>query len=360
MRLERDDFQVLGGLRYGKTTGNPLAFVIPNAEAEAWAEILAPFGAPVAEPLTAPRPGHADLAGALKSAALGGGRLLPADIRDVSERASARETVGRVLAGAVCRRMLKTLEVDIASFVFELGKLRLPRGRLRKLLEARSMDELPLKAIRGGRLLIPDAELTARAMKQVNRARKAGTTLGGGFAVMAFGAVAGLGSFAQAVYRLDGRLARAMSSIPGVKAVGFGQSLWACALDGRDYQDVIVRDGDTVSMATSRDGGLAGGVTTGMPIVLWALMKPLPTQRPPLPTVDLRTGKPASSARQRADVTAVPVAAIIAEAEMAMVLADAVLAEFGGSHISVLRERVLLHRKRLAGLFAKEKEERRK
>jgi len=357
MRLESDDFQILGGLRHGETTGNPLAFLIPNAEAKEWERLLDPFETGKEKPLSAPRPGHADLAGALKFAELNDGRMLPADIRDVSERASARETVARAVAGAVCKHLLSAVGMEIASFVFQLGRLKLPRRKLHKLMEARSRDELPLKALKASRLLVPDTELSRHAAEEVRRARSAGTTLGGGFVVMTFGAVPGLGSFAQPSYRLDGRLAGAMNSIPGVKAAGFGQSLWACTLDGRAYQDVIARDGDSVRLLTNRDGGLTGGVTNGAPVVLWALMKPLPTQHPPLSTVDLRNGKPIRATKQRADVTTVPAAAIIAEAEMALVLADAVLEEFGGSHLSVIVERVQLHRKRLARLFASEEEE---
>lgn len=352
MRLESDDFRVLGGLRYGKTTGNPLAFLIPNAEADAWAEVLPPFGTPTGEPRATPRPGHADLAGALKFAAVSGQRLLPADITDVSERASARQTVATVLAGAVCKCLLNALGMEMASFVFQLGRLRLSRARLHKLLEARTLQELPLDAIGASRLRIPDASLSKRAAEEVKRARSEGTTLGGGFGMMTFGVLAGLGSFAQSEHRLDGRLTGALSSIPGVKAVGFGQSLWACALDGRDYQDLIVRDRDSVSTITNRDGGVTGGVTNGAPVVMWALMKPLPTQNPPLPTVDLRSGQPTQAVQQRADVTAVPAAAIIAEAEVALILADAILMEFGSSHLSVLQERVLLRRKRLTKFFA--------
>jgi chorismate synthase len=351
MKLEADAFTCEGGLRGGVTTGNPLVLRLPNAEAEQWARLLHPFEGERDERITIPRQGHADLAGALKFAEIGEGRLRPADMRDVWERASARETAARVLAGGVCKLLLKAVGVSIASFAYQLGKVSLPRRSLLKLLNANSPDALPLKAIEASPLRMPEAALEERALAEIESAQKRGTTLGGAFAAMAFGLPPGLGSFAQWDERLDGRLAQAVMSIPAVKSVALGAASLLQEVNGSQYHDLIERQGGGVTHTTNHAGGVTGGITNGMPVGLTAFIKPIPTQQHPHASVNLDTGKPAKAPAQRSDITAVPAAAVVAEAMVALVLADAVLAEFGGSHISEVVRRVEERRKLLSRLF---------
>lgn len=333
MKLETDAVACEGGLRGSVTTGNPLAFRIPNAEAEKWSRLLGPWEGSRDGPLARPRPGHADFAGAMKFASHEGDGLKPADIQDVLERASARETAGRVVAGAVCKELLAAVNVSVTSFVYRIGKAGLPRRKLLRLLEAKELQELPVAQIEKSPLRMPDGKVERAAKAAVDDARKRGVTLGGGFAAIAFGLLPGLGSFSQWDERLDGRIAQALASIPSVKAVSIGAARWLEEADGSAYHDELVRDGEAFTHATNRAGGITGGLTNGMPVVASGAVKPIPTQAKPLRTVDLISGKPAKAPRQRSDVTAVPAASVIAESMLALVLADAMLAEFGGSHI---------------------------
>jgi len=351
MKLETDAFTCEGGLRGGVTTGYPLVLRLPNAEAEQWARLLHPFEGARDERITVPRPGHADLAGVLKFAAVAEGRLRPADIRDVWERASARETAARVLAGSVCKLLLEAVGVDLTSFTYRLGKASLPRRRLLKLLGASSLRGLPLQAIEASPLRVPDPALEEHALAEIDAAKKQGTTLGGTIAAMAFGVPPGLGSFAQWDERLDGRLAQAVMSIPAVKSVALGAASALDKADGSSYHDLIDQQGGGVTHATNHAGGIAGGVTNGMPVVVTAFVKPIPTQQQPPASVDLETGRTAKPPAQRSDITAVPAAAVVAETMVALVLADAMLAEVGGSHISELVQRVEKRRKLLSALF---------
>ena len=348
MKLETDAVTCEGGLRGSVTTGNPLAFRIPNAEADKWSRLLNPWEGSRDNPLTRPRPGHADFAGAMKFAAHDGEGLKPADIQDVLERASARETAGRVVAGTVCKALLAAVDVSVTSFVYRIGKAGLPRRTLLRLLEAREFTDIPASQIEKSPLRVPDEKVEKAAKTAVNDARKRGVTLGGGFAVMAFGLLPGIGSFAQWDERLDGRVAQTLASIPSVKAVGIGAARWLEEADGGEYHDELVRKGNALTHATNRAGGITGGLTNGMPIVAMGTLKPIPTLGKPLQTVDLASGKPAKAPCQRSDVTAAPAAAVIAESMLALVLADAVLAEFGGSHLDDVAAR-WKERKRRAG-----------
>lgn len=333
MKLETDAVTCEGGLHGSVTTGNPLAFSIPNAEADKWSHLLDPWEGSREDPLTRPRPGHADFAGAMKFAAHDGEGLKPADIQDVLERASARETAGRAVAGAVCKALLAAVDVSAASFAYRIGKAGLPRRTLLRLLEARELAGIPVARIEKSPLRIPDDKAEKAAKASVDDARKRGVTLGGGFVVMAFGLLPGIGSFSQWEERLDGRIAQALASIPSVKAAGIGAARWLEEADGGEYHDEPVRDDESLTHATNRAGGITGGLTNGMPVVAVGTVKPIPTQAKPLRTVDLASGKPASAPKQRSDVTSVPAASVIAESMLALVLADAVLAEFGGNHI---------------------------
>ena len=351
MKLEHDAFTCEGGLRAGVTTGNPLCFRIPNAEASEWEALLSPWSADKGERVGVPRPGHADLAGALKFASTNDGKLQPAEIRNVMERASARETAARVLAGAVCKLMLAQVGVNFVSFVYRIGKASLPKKQLLKLLNAAHPGESAFKCADASLLRIPEPGFEKAAKAAIVDAKTRGTTLGGGFAAMAFGVLPGLGSYAQWDERLDGLLAQAVMSIPSVKAVGFGCAQWMEGVDGSNYHDAILRSGDGIAHASNNAGGITGGITNGMPVVLAATVKPIPTQKLGLPSVDLGTGKPAAAPWSRNDVTIVPAAALIAESMMALVIADAALCEFGGSHVTDFIARWEERKQRLSHLF---------
>ena len=352
MKLEKDEFEVLSGLRGGVTTGAPLAVFIPNVEAQEWTKVLDPWDASAkSSALTAPRPGHADLAGALKFARLSNGKLVPADIRNIIERASARQTVATYFAGALCKFLLEELLVETASFVFQVGKARLSQKALNKLLEARERRDIPLEVIDRSVVRIPDDKISQKAVDEIERARKAGTTLGGGVVAFAFNVPVGVGSYCQWDDRLDGKIAQAIMAIPGVKAVGIGGAFWKYGLLGSSYHGDIFRKNGGITYARNSDGGLSGGITNGMPVVVTALMKPLSTQARPLKTVDLRTGKSTEAIVERHDVTSVPAVSLIAENTLAFVLAREILETFGGDEITIIRERVALQRERLSNLF---------
>ena len=330
MKIEADRVQLLSGVRAGATLGSPITLLVENRDFEHWRDVMAPE--PAAEPprrqLTRPRPGHADLAGMLK--------YDRGDARDILERASARETVARVAAGAVCRRLLAELGVEIGSHVVALG------GVVAATPEALPVPLDPAADRSPVRCLDPEAE---RAMvARIDAAADAGDTLGGVVEVVARGVVVGLGSHVAWDRRLDGRLAAALMSIQAVKGVEVGLGFALGALPGSTAHDEIVRaDGPAAAASggfartTNRAGGLEGGMTTGGPLVLRAAMKPISTLMRPLQSVDLRSGRPAQAQSERSAVTAVPALGVIAEAAVALTLADAYLEKFGGDSLAELR-----------------------
>ncbi len=328
MKIEADTVQFLSGVRAGETLGSPIAMLIPNRDWENWADVMAP------EPgdesgrrrrVTRPRPGHADLVGVLK--------YDRADARDVLERASARETAGRVACGAVCRRLLAEFGVEIGSHVVELGPVRatLPDPLPAPLNQA--ADQSPVRCL--------DPQATEAMMRAIDAARSAGDTLGGIVEVVARGVVLGLGSHVSWDRKLDGRIARAIMSIPAVKGVELGLGFGAARLPGSRVHDEIVRGGrsETGGFArrTNRAGGLEGGMTTGEPLVVHAAMKPISTLMQPLETVELTTGASAKAQSERSDVSAVPAMGVIAEGMLALVLAQAMAEKFGGDSLGEMR-----------------------
>ncbi|MBI4542484.1 MAG: chorismate synthase [Gemmatimonadetes bacterium] len=329
MQIEADQAQLLSGVRAGETIGSPIALLIENRDWANWEDVMAP-GAREDAPrrrLTRPRPGHADLAGALK--------YDRADARDVLERASARETAARVAAGAVCRRLLAVFGVEIGSHVVELGGVVARRAPLPSPLND-AADGSPV------RCLVAQAEPAMIA--RIDAARDAGDTVGGVAEIVARGVVVGLGSHVAWDRRLDGRLAGALMSIPAVKGVEIGLGFGAAALPGSEAHDAIERaaqeGGHTTggfSRRTNRAGGLEGGMTTGEPLILRAAMKPIATLMRPLDSVDLDTGRPAKAQSERSDVTAVPAMGVIAEAMTAIVLAGAYVEKFGGDAVAEMR-----------------------
>lgn len=325
MSLERDEVEVLSGVRGGRTLGSPVAMLVRNAESRKWLKVMSPFGDVEVEPLTRPRPGHADLAGALK--------YDTRDIRDILERSSARETVGRVCAGALAKSLLFCLDVHVHSHVLQVGEVRVQERRaLPSREEIAAADGDPLRCL--------EPETSRRMREEVDRARREGDSLGGVFEVVAYGVPAGLGSHVHWDRRLDSRLAAAVMSIQGIKGVEIGDGFRLAGLRGSQAADPIRHSRRRgFFRPTNRAGGLEGGMTNGEPVVVRAAMKPIPTLASPLESVDLMTKEKVNAAVERSDVCAVPAAAVIAEAMVAFVIADAMLEKLGGDSLGEISER---------------------
>ena len=330
MKIEQDRIEWLAGVRAGETLGSPVAMLIPNLDWANWEDVMAAEGTPGdlrRRRVTRPRPGHADLVGVLKYDRL--------DARDILERASARETAARVAAGALARRLLEEFDVEIGSHVVSLGGITAgpPSSLPTPLNEASDRSEV--------RVLDPAVE--REIIARIDAAKKAGDTLGGQIEVVARGVVLGLGSHTSWDRKLDGRLAGMLMSIPAVKAVEIGLGLEAARRPGSGVHDAILADDSGADprggfrRQTNNAGGLEGGMTTGEPLVVRVAMKPISTLMSPLKTVDLATGAAANAQSERSDVTAVPAMGVIAEALVALVLADAMLEKFGGDSLTELR-----------------------
>jgi chorismate synthase len=335
MKIERDRIEWLSGVRAGETLGSPVAMLIPNRDWANWEDVMAHEAAEPGElrrrRVSRPRPGHADLAGVLKYDRL--------DARDILERASARETTARVAAGALARRLLDEFGVEIGSHVVSLGGIA-----------AGPVAELPVPlndAADRSEVRVLDPAVEAEIVRRIDQAKRDGDTLGGEVEVVARGVVVGLGSHVSWDRKLDGRLAGMMMSIPAVKGVEIGLGVEAARRPGSRVHDPIEAaegsppiGGDLRAgfrRRTNNAGGLEGGITTGEPVVLRVAMKPISTLMSPLPTVDLGTGLAANAQSERSDVTAVPAMGVIAEAMLALVLADAMLEKFGGDSLPEMR-----------------------
>jgi chorismate synthase len=332
-RIEIDKAQILAGVRFGRTIGSPVAVLIANRDWENWLDVMAVDGEPT-EPLTQPRPGHADLAGTQKIGA--------ADVRDVLERASARETAARVAGGALCRQLLAALGVSVGSYVSRIGEAALPPD-----FDDGSVD---WEAVAASPVRCPDQRIGERMVAEIDAAGAEGDTLGGTIVVLADGLVPGVGGYATSKERLDGRLAGSIVSVPAIKAVGFGMGTGFARARGSAAHDHIVAGdgGGAPRRQTDRSGGIEGGMTTGEQVRIEATMKPIPTLMQPLPTVDLATGEPADAARERSDVVAVPAAGVVCEAEVCRVLADAYLAKFGGDALADTLAALAAYKERIA------------
>ena len=333
MAIESDVARVVSGVRFGRTIGSPVALEIVNRDAGNWSVAMDPRGTGEGvERVTAPRPGHADLPGMQRTGAT--------DARDILERASARETAARVAAGAVARALLATLGVSVRSWVEGVGPVSTgPR-------DPRSVDQ---EVVEASDVRCPDPSVAQEMRRAIDGAREAGESLGGVFAVCADGLVPGLGGYAEAAMRLDARCAGAIVSIPAIKGVEFGDGFAAAARPGSQVHDEIVLDGSgRLGRATNRAGGIEGGMTNGEPIVIRAAMKPIPTLMRPLRTIDTATGEVADAARERSDVCAVPAAAVVAEAEVALVLADAYQDLLGRASVLDMQRALAAYRERIA------------
>ncbi len=296
---------------------------IPNVEFDQkYSELMAAEGSADPEDrLTRPRPGHADLVGALKYGF--------DDVRNVLERASARETAARVAAGAFCRWFLQELGVEVLSHVVRIGKVAAPRGKAPEPSDRGAIESSAVRCV--------DPAASKAMVQEIDRLRKAKDTAGGVFEVLTYGVPLGLGSHVHFDRKLDARLAAALMSIQSVKGVEVGDGFATASRPGSRAHDEIVTRGGHLTRKTARAGGIEGGMSTGQPIRLRAAMKPFSTVPQPLDTVDLATGKPAKAIKQRTDVCAVPAGGVVGEAVVAFVLADAMLEKFGGDSVPETR-----------------------
>lgn len=332
MAIEADQIIFAAGVRGGSTTGAPLALIIENRDWQNWTEIMNPAAGdwPRKKALTTPRPGHADLSGGVKYG--------HKDLRDVLERASARETAMRVAIGAIAHKLLGELGVESISYVPMLGGVESGVAFSWELRDR--IENSPL------RMTDPAAE--AWAIAAIDAAKAAGDTLGGLLETRFRGLVPGLGSYVQYDRKLDGRIAQMALSIPAVKGVEIGEAFAAAAKPGSEVHDAIYRSEERGWYRRSnRAGGLEGGMTNGEELVVRAALKPIATLMRPLPSVDVVSHEVADAARERSDVTAVPAASVILEALTAIVLADAYLEKFGGDTLEELQERVAAYRERV-------------
>jgi chorismate synthase len=338
MKIERDHARVLSGVRLGRTLGSPVAILIENRDHASWAEVMSVAGIEGRSfpRETRPRPGHGDFAGMLKYGT--------DDARDVLERASARETAARTAAGAVARMVLQELGVTVESRVVQIGGVRAPGSEPVSAESFSGVDGDPVRCA--------DAESSRLMVEEIDRAAAEGDSLGGVFEVCAFGLVPGLGTAARSDRRLDARLCGALASIPAVKGVEVGDGFAQASVRGSEAHDEIFFEaGRGVTRRTNRAGGLEAGMTNGEPLVLRAAMKPIPTLVRPLATIDTETLEPTVAFKERADTCAVPAASVVAEAMVALVLADAMLEKFGSDSMEDIESCVQGYRQRIGRLW---------
>ena len=320
MKIEKDSAQVTSGVRHGRTLGGPIALQVTNRDYANWEDRMNPWPveAEVAE-VHLPRPGHADLVGVWKYGF--------SDVRNVLERASARETAARVAGGALAKAFLRVLGAEVRSHVVSIGPVKAAaRERPLSVADFDDVDSDPLRCL--------DPAASAAMVEHINVQRKANESIGGVFEVIAFGLTPGLGSHVAWDQRLDGRLAGALCSIQAAKGVAFGDGFDVAAAPGSDAHDEIFHSAERgFYRETNHAGGLEGGMTTGEPLLARVAMKPIPTLTKPLRSVDIATREPAEALRERTDSCVVPAAGVVGEAMVALVLADAYRRKFGGDHI---------------------------
>ncbi len=330
MVIETDEAQIASGVRSGRTTGAPVTLIIPNKDHRNWTEIMSPEegGEPRKKALTDARPGHADLAGGIK--------YRHKDLRDVLERASARETAARVAVGSVALKLLSELGVEGANHVVSLGGIEAADG----------FDWNNLEAIEDSDLRTPDQDAAARMRERIDAAKVAGDTLGGILEVRFRGLPVGLGSFAHYDRKLDGRIAQVCLSLQAMKGVEIGRAFEQARIPGSAVHDAISYAGEAggYERGTNRAGGLEAGMTNGEELIVRVAMKPIATLMTPLPTVNVVTHEASDAARERSDTTAVPAAGVILQTIIGWVLADAMLEKFGGDTLPELQERVAASR----------------
>ena len=333
MKIETDTVEVRSGVRHGCTLGSPIAVLVANRDYANWEERMNPWPVDAeVDEVHLPRPGHADLVGAQKYG--------HKDIRNVLERASARETAARVAAGSIARGFLSALGVSVHSHVTQIASIKAPERENLGPVDFAAVDEDPVRCL--------DAEASAAMVAEINRLRKANESLGGTFEVRAFGLVPGLGSHISWEDRLDGRLAGAVASIQSVKGVSIGEAWDVAGRPGSEAHDEIFWSQDRgYFRETNHAGGLEGGMTNGLPLSVRAAIKPISTLTKPLRSVDTESKEPAQALRERTDSTVVPAAAVVAEAMVCLVLARTYREKFGGDHIDDVLAAVDAYKKRI-------------
>jgi chorismate synthase len=323
MKIERDSAEITGGVRHGRTLGGPIALQVANRDYANWEERMNPW--PVSDPahptaeVHLPRPGHADLVGAQK--------YKHSDVRNILERASARETAARVAGGGVCKAFLRALGVSVHSHVIQITSVHapVPESPL-SAVDFATVDDSPVRCL--------DADASKAMVREIDKLRKANESLGGVFEVQVFGLVPGLGSHVSWEERLDGRLAMALCSIQAIKGASIGDAFTIAGVPGSQAHDEIFYSQERgYYRETNHAGGLEGGMTNGLPLIVRGAMKPLPTLTKPLRSVDTETHEPAQALRERTDSCTVPAAGVVGEAMVALVLADAYRRKFGGDHV---------------------------
>ncbi len=333
MKIEKDRAEVTAGVRHGRTLGSPVALRIENRDYANWEERMNPWPVEAeVDEVHLPRPGHADLAGVQKFG--------HSDVRNVLERASARETAARVGAGALAKALLRELGVSVRSHVTRIGTVTAPERDDLGVQDFEGVDESPVRCL--------DPAASEAMVAEIDAARKANESLGGVFEVRAFGVVPGIGSHVSWEERLDGRLAQAVMSIQAMKGVGVGDGFeLAGRVGSRAHDEIFWSDERGYHRETNRAGGLEGGMTTGDPLVVRAAMKPLPTLTQPLRSVDTETKEPAQALRERTDSCTVPAAGVVGEAMVSLVLAAAYREKLGGDHMDDVRAALQAYKERI-------------
>ena len=333
MKIEKDRAEVTAGVRHGRTLGSPVAMWIGNRDYQNWEERMNPWPVDAeVDEVHLPRPGHADLAGIQKFG--------HTDVRNVLERASARETAARVAAGGLAKAFLRELGVEVRSHVTRIGTVTAPARDDLAVADFEGVDESPVRSL--------DAEASEAMVAEIDAARKANESLGGEFEVLAFGLVPGIGSHVSWEQRLDGRLAQAIVSIQALKGVGIGDGFaLAERVGSRAHDEIFWSEEQGYARETNRSGGIEGGMTTGSTVVVVGAMKPLPTLTKPLRSVDTETKQPAQALRERTDSCTVPAAGVVGEAMVALVLAAAYREKFGGDHIDDVRGALRAYEERI-------------
>jgi chorismate synthase len=334
MKIEKDAAAVTSGVRHGRTLGGPIALQVANRDYKNWEERMNPW--PVENPVPEvhlPRPGHADLAGVQKFGFT--------DVRNVLERASARETAARVAGGALAKEFLRAVGVEVVSHVTQIGSVKAPeRDGLPKLPDFDAVDESPVRCL--------DADATKAMVNEINVLRKKNESIGGIFELYAYGLVPGLGSHVSWTQRMDGLIAGALLSIQAAKGVGLGDGFDLAGRPGSEAHDEIFYSEERgYYRETNRSGGIEGGMTTGEPLVARVAMKPIPTLTKPLRSVDIATKEPSQALRERTDSCVVPAAGVVGEAMLAIVLAGAYRDKFGGDHIDDVKGAVAAYCERI-------------
>lgn len=335
MKIEKDHAEFISGIRFGQTIGSPICVFIENKDWVNWSEEMAIFGSPPEnmEKITVPRPGHADLAGSLKYHHL--------DIRNVLERASARETAARVALGAIAKQFLEFFNLQIFSEVIQIGKIKHPNPVSKNLHSISEHDlEIVISQIEKSVVHCGNEDVTNRMIEAIDTARERGDSLGGRVTVFALHVPIGLGSYSQWDQRLDGLFAQTIMSIPAIKAVEIGMGKELADRYGSEVHDEIFWDKQTTKYyrKTNHAGGIEGGVSNGEPIIITGTMKPIPTLMRPLSSVNIEQKIPQKRYKKRSDLCSVPSVAIIAEAMVALVLADQLCKKFGGDSIGEMKD----------------------